>query len=135
VALSGTSGLGHYRKVGDGAVQLSGAEREKRLSRGGRCPADPCTAGREAGAAAGTALIGADARIPIDDRNTVGRNGEFFSRHLRHRDAEAGPDIDLAGVDGDGPVCVNGKEAVNVVRIERFPVISRPGISLRRVRA
>ena len=132
--LSGRTSPSDDRELRDRPVQPRGAKSEQSLTRGGGGAAHARAPAREPGAAAGSALVRAQARVPVDDRDAPGRHAEFFGGHLRDRDPHARSDVDLAGVDRDGAVGVDGEEAVHFAEIERLPALAGRRRGLGRAR-
>ncbi len=66
-------------------------------------------------AAPSDALIRGESGVALDDRDARHRHVELLGDDLRQRRAHAGAEIDLAGIDGDRAVTVDGEEAVDLV--------------------
>ena len=66
-------------------------------------------------------LFGQRAGVAVDQRDAPDRDAELLGGHLRDGDAHAGADVDLARVDGDAAVGMDGEEAVDFLdaRVER----------------
>ena len=122
----------HDREVRGRPVQPRGAEAEQALTRGRGGAPHPCSSAREPGAASGTALVRAQPRVAVHDRDSLCRHAELFRGHLRDRDPHPRSDIDLAGVDRDRAVGVNGEEAVDFGEIERLSAVAGRGGRLGR---
>ncbi len=117
----------HDRQLRGRTIQSRRAEREQRLPRGGGSLPDIRAATRQARTAAGPALIGTQAGVTVDDGDAAGRNAELLGGHLRDGDPQPGPDVDLAGVDGDGAVGVKRQKTIDLDGIQRLAVVGAGG--------
>jgi hypothetical protein len=105
------------RQLGGGTIQARGAECEQRLPRR-RCRLPHVGAAtRQTRAAAGAALVRADAGVAVDDRDAPRRHAELFGRHLRDRDPVR-TDVHFAGVIVTAPSAWN--EELSTGGIERL---------------
>src|SRR5207237_4424738 len=80
---------------------------------------------RDSGAAACAALIGCECRVALNNVDSVHGNIEFFRDHLTHGDPQAGTDVDLACINGDRAIGMDGEEAIYFTPIERFSEFGR----------
>ncbi len=105
--------------VGDGEIVALDVEFlrglvEQGIARGRRRVADLDAGGLHGEAAPGIALIGGEHGVAGDERDRLERHVELFGGHLRERGADAGAEIDLAGIHRDHPGLVDGEEGIDL---------------------
>ena len=83
---------------------------EQRAARGRRRLADLHAADLDREAAPGRALVGRQRGVALDDLDARERHVELVGGDLRERRRDAGAEIDLAGVDRDHAVGVDGED-------------------------
>ena len=66
-------------------------------------------------------MVRCQCRVAFDEGDRADVDAELFRGHLADRDAQALPQIDLAAVDRDAAVGMDGEKPVDVVHIERLP--------------
>ena len=123
-ACSGARFARDDREVSGRAFQPRRRETEERLAGGRRSLTNGGASACQPRAAARAADVRAARRVSVDNGDPPGVHAELFGRHLRHRDAHAGPDVHFARVDRDRAVRVDREKAVDIFRIERPPVVS-----------
>ena len=101
-------------QFGSRTVELLRAHFEQGMARGGRGAADVRASAGDAGAAAGSAMIGRNRGIAFDHGKAFDRDAELLSGDLLVRHLDAGAHIDAAGEERDPAVNVDSEEAVDV---------------------
>src|SRR6185436_1433656 len=91
------------------------AEPDQGLPRGRGGGADLNAAAHDTGAAGGRPLIGGQLGVALDEGDAVEPDTELFGGHLRDRGAQPGAEIDLAAIERDRAVFVDGDETVDLV--------------------
>ena len=110
-------------------AQFRRREFEKRVARDCCGIPDLDSADLDRQAAPGRALIGCQGRIALDDGHGFERHVEFVRCDLGQGRQHARAKIDLAGVDGDHAICIDGEESIDLIQPER---LSGCGRSLRK---
>ena len=113
------------RQVGNRMLQSLCAEAKEHLASGRRRLTDRRASARQPGASARTTGVRTLRGVAVDDGHPSRIDTELFRRHLRNRDAHAGPDVHLARVDRHRTVGVDGEKAVDFARVERASVAAQ----------
>ena len=93
-------------------------EAQQFLSRARRGLADGGSSAGQPGAAARAAVVRTAAGVAVDERDARDRDAQLLGGHLRDGDAHPGADVDLARVDGDAAVRMDGEEAIDLLNVE-----------------
>jgi hypothetical protein len=104
--------------------QLAGArgrERDQRIARCRRGLPDLHAAAHDAAAAGGRPLVGCQRGVALDQHDALDADAKLLGGHLRNRDPQSLPEIDLPRIDRHRAVGVDRDEAVDVAGIERLP--------------
>ena len=116
-------GVEFFRRL----AELSGAEAHQRLA-GSRCGLAQLHATLlDAVGAGGRALVRRQARVALDELDLLDRQAEFLSCDLREGRAQAGAEIDLAGIDGDRAVRMDREIGIDLLGIDRLALGSGLG--------
>ncbi len=126
--------IGQAQRVGR-TRELARSARDHRLARGRRGLAQLHAAAHHAGAAGGRALIRRERGVAFDQLDAIDTEIELLGDHLAHRDAVAGAEVDLAGVDDHAAVALEREECIDRVELQRAAVgRTRAGVRGRRLR-
>ena len=93
-------------------------QRNQCLARGRRGAPDQHAAALNAVRSGSPSLIGREFGIAFDIFYLVDADAELLAGHLAHGDAQTLAEIDLAAKQRHGAIAVDGKERIQLIRIE-----------------
>ena len=101
-------------QFGCGPLQPFGAESHELLAGRRRGLPNADAALCQARTAAGSALVGRQQRVALDEVDLLDRQSEFLGGHLADGDAQSGSEVHFAGEDRGGSIGMNGEEAIDL---------------------